>query len=426
MVARGGPMPVFLRTCLVLLAGLACGLAAARPAAATTIEAVRTGNHAEMSRIVLDLSGDAGYRVFTLADPYRVVIDLRGARWDAGRASVPGALDHVKRLRHGRYRDNVARVVLDLAAPARVRRAFLLGPGGDAGHRFVVDLADTSRGAFMEQAGLDNPVADHLDGERASVQVAGADRPDSGNDAPTPGNKPHAPGERPTVVIDAGHGGKDPGAVGDSGVYEKNVTLAAAHTLEKLLTRTGRYDVVLTRDRDVFLTLRGRVEQAREADADLFLSLHADSIPDSPDIRGLHVYTVSDEASSAQAARLARRENRADIVGGVDFSQQSREVNTILMDLTRRETMNLSAEFADYAVSHLSDAGRLLNNSHRSAGFVVLKAPDIPSVLVELGYLSNPHEERLLRKASYRRKLMRALTEAVGQYFTRTQEAGRP
>ena len=220
------------------------------------------------------------------------------------------------------------------------------------------------------------------------------------------------------VMLDPGHGGMDPGAIGVSGTHEKLVTLATALEAAKLLEATGKYRVQLTRSEDVYIPLTERVEQAQSAGADLFMSIHADANPNHR-IRGASVYTLSEQASDAEAAELAARENRSDRVAGVDLSNHEPIVSEILFDLARRQTNNMSLRFAQDIVSELGREVQLMVNTHRSAGFVVLKAPDIPSALVELGCLSNAVEERDLRQTSYQRKLAATLTHSIDDYFTR-------
>jgi len=225
-----------------------------------------------------------------------------------------------------------------------------------------------------------------------------------------------APPTRRTVVLDPGHGGIDPGAIGVTGAYEKEITLSTVELAASLLEATRRYKVVLTRRDDEFIALEDRVARARAARGDLFLSVHADAIPDS-DVRGASVFTLSEHASDAEAAALAQRENRADLIAGIDLSRHTPEVSSILLDLARRQTNNQSIVLARKLVAELGRDVRLLNNSHRSAGFVVLKAPDIPSALVELGCLSNRDEEKLLRLATYQKKLATTILRSVNDYF---------
>jgi N-acetylmuramoyl-L-alanine amidase len=221
---------------------------------------------------------------------------------------------------------------------------------------------------------------------------------------------------RPLIALDPGHGGVDPGTVSSGGTREKDVTLATARELARQLEATGRYVVVLTRTDDRFLRLRQRVEAARTAGADLFLSLHADSI-ENRRVRGASVYTLSEIASDREAAALAAKENSADLIAGLDLSGESAEVRTILIDLAQRETMNQAAVFANLVIPELSSTGGTLRNGHRFAGFAVLKAPDIPSLLIEMGYLSNREDEELLLSPEYRIRLARALVRAIDHYF---------
>ncbi|MBX9633733.1 MAG: N-acetylmuramoyl-L-alanine amidase [Magnetospirillum sp.] len=230
---------------------------------------------------------------------------------------------------------------------------------------------------------------------------------------------------KPVVVIDPGHGGVDPGAIGVSGIYEKYITLAVARELKAQLEKNGRYKVYLTRDRDIFIRLRDRVAIARQLNADLFISLHADSVG-NPQLKGLSVYTLSQTSSDSEAQALADKENKADLIAGIDLSHESADVANILIDLAQRETMNRSAGFAGGVVEEVGREANLLGNTHRFAGFAVLKAPDVPSVLVEMGYLSNEAEERNLRQPEHRLKLAKSLSRAIDRFFVQGQKARRP
>ena len=221
---------------------------------------------------------------------------------------------------------------------------------------------------------------------------------------------------RRIVVLDPGHGGVDPGCIGSSGSYEKEIALATATEVAVLLEASKRYRVQLTRDDDEFISLEDRVARARQAHGDLFLSIHADAIPNSS-VRGASVFTLSERASDAEAAALAQRENKADLIAGIDLSRHAPEVSNILLDLARRQTNNLSITLARKLVGELGRSVPLLTNSHRSAGFAVLKAPDIPSALVEIGCLSNREEERLLNMSGYQRKLAASIARSVNDYF---------
>jgi N-acetylmuramoyl-L-alanine amidase len=225
------------------------------------------------------------------------------------------------------------------------------------------------------------------------------------------------------VVIDAGHGGVDPGALGN-GVMEKNITLAVALALKKELLATGRYRVTLTRETDVYIPLRDRFKIARDNGADLFISLHADSHND-PFMRGASIYTLSETASDSEAADLANQENKSDIIAGVDLSKQSGMVTDILIDLAQRDTINQSNAFATLLVSELKDDTLMLEHSHRSAGFAVLKAPDVPSVLIEMGYISSNKDEQLLTDKQHQLRLAKAIRRAIDDFFS-GQQPTRP
>ncbi|HEX3953324.1 MAG TPA: N-acetylmuramoyl-L-alanine amidase [Stellaceae bacterium] len=221
---------------------------------------------------------------------------------------------------------------------------------------------------------------------------------------------PHA------IALDPGHGGIDPGAISPHGIYEKTITLAMARTLAGDLERTGRYRPILTRSRDTYVPLRARVARARAHRAELFLSLHADALPDR-ELRGLAVYTLSDQASDREAAALAVRENKDDFVAGVHLARQPREISAILIDLARRQTNNASLSLAQTIVDELGRTVPLLERPHRAAGFAVLTAPDVPSALVELGCLSNPEDEKLLPQHLYQQRLAAGLLRAIDDYF---------
>ncbi len=375
------------------------GAALAQPA----VTGVRIGAHPESTRFVLDLSENVRVNVFTLADPYRVVIDMPALDWrvgDGGQGEAGETQGLVERYRFGLFQQGNARLVLDLRKPASVRQAFVLPPQGAHGYRFVLDLEATDRASFMKT--VQTPPAGPAPSAPAAIQSAPRARADS----------------RRTIAIDPGHGGVDPGTISDDGTYEKQVTLGAAIELKRQLERTGRYNVVITRQSDIFIPLGERVEIGRRGKADLFISLHADAIHDKS-IRGGTVYTLSETASDKEAAALARKENKADIIAGVDLGKQSREVTDILIDLMQRETMNYSIEFASLLIPRMERSVRMRTNSHRFAGFRVLKAPDVPSVLVEMGYLSNAQDTRYLKSEQGRREIAAAIAAAVDAYFQR-------
>jgi N-acetylmuramoyl-L-alanine amidase len=247
----------------------------------------------------------------------------------------------------------------------------------------------------------------------AAAAAAGAGLGDWREALAAPKRGPHPPR---VIVLDPGHGGVDPGCIGLSGTYEKEITLQMARELGRALESSGHYRVKLTRDDDEFVPLEERVARARAANAELLLSIHADALPDEK-MRGASVFTLSEQASDREAAALAARENKADLVAGIDLSRHAPEVSNILFDLARRETNNQSIRLARDLVNELGRRVRLLNHSHRSAGFVVLKAPDVPSALVEIGCLSNREEEALLQLETHQHKLAGGLLQSVNDFF---------
>jgi N-acetylmuramoyl-L-alanine amidase len=355
---------------------------------------VRLGVHGDRTRFVLDLTEEPAYRAFVVPSPYRVVVDLPELEWSVPALERAGGL--VSAVRYGLFTPGTSRIVLDLSRPAVFKQVFVIPPRDDKPYRLVVDIEPASADAASAQDVIESAKAL----PRPEPQVFEPKR-DS----------------RLTIVVDPGHGGVDPGAIGASGTYEKNVVLSYGQELKRQLEATGRYRVILTRDRDVFLQLSQRREVARKAGADLFISVHADA-HGSNDLRGASVYTLSETASDAVAADLARRENKSDLIAGVDLESQSDDVSTILLDLTQRETMNLSARFAAMMVDELRRDVDVLRNTHRFAGFVVLKAHDVPSILVELGFLSNHKDERLLKSAAGRKKIAAAIVRGVDKYFS--------
>ncbi|MEO3433787.1 N-acetylmuramoyl-L-alanine amidase [Inquilinus sp. CAU 1745] len=440
-------------------AGTALAQSSASMAAASSVIDMRMGDHGDKTRFVLEMTAPLGFRIFSAESPRRMVVDFPPLDWRAANPSGPG-VGLVSRHRFEGGAAGPGRIVLELSGPARVRDAFFLPPNGDTPYRFVLDLEPVAAEAFAGQVYTPAGAADGpaivaspaLPGPApfppapvpsiGEVQVVStsavlaAPPPPVEVLTPLPPVAPAVvpasaavnvpvfplPGRRPerapirVIAIDAGHGGLDPGAIGVSGIFEKTITMSVARMLQDELERTGRYRVVMTRDSDVYLKLRHRVSIAREQGADLFISLHADSIGD-PSVRGASVYTLSDVASDEEAEMLAARENRADALAGVQLDPEDDVMASILIDLAQRVTQNESHVFAEILVAELADRTLLLNNSHRRAGFAVLTAPDVPSVLIEMGYLSNPSDEGQLRSEDHRRDLARGIAAAIDQYF---------
>ncbi len=402
---------------LAMLAALAMMPGAWNSAGATKLRAtdMRIGVHTDRTRFVLDLSERVDFKIIRLGNPYRLVIDLPELEWRLQDRPRPKSVGLIKGLRYGRFSRDISRVVLDVSGPVAVRKAFLLPPAGDKRYRLVLDLIQTDARQFI--AGLTRPPAPPPSGKagRPPIRLV------------PPGRKPRQPGAKPAlkvIAIDPGHGGVDPGASGSRGVLEKTITLAVARAIRKKLEANGGYKVILTRNSDIFVRLRDRIAIARQAGAQLFLSLHADAIR-RRGVRGLSVYTLSEKASDKEAGDLAKKENKADLIAGIDLSTKSSEVTNILIDLAQRETMNQSVLFAGNLVSELRAVTKLLRNSHRFAGFAVLKAPDVPSVLVEMGFLSNPKDSKALRQRHFHARLAGAIERAVNGYFSRIEQARR-
>ncbi|PKQ01325.1 MAG: N-acetylmuramoyl-L-alanine amidase [Alphaproteobacteria bacterium HGW-Alphaproteobacteria-12] len=367
------------------------------------VTSIRIGDHGEQTRFVMEFSGDvpADYRVFTLSDPFRVVIDVKNVPFRLVEEPADKHKGFVSGYRYGRFEADTYRVVLDAMQPVEISRDFVLDPQAGFGRRIVLDLAATDLANFNEKAGAPASAGPAASAAIAAVPVSPpAERLD----------------RRRVVVIDAGHGGVDPGTHGRSGVQEKAVVLAFAKQLAGELRASGRYDVHLTRDSDIFIPLRERVAIARRHKADLFISIHADAIQKA-NVRGMSIYTLSENASDAEAAALARKENQSDLIAGLDLQGESPEVTGILIDLAQRETKNYSSRFAKTVVDHASQKTATLDPAHRFAGFVVLKAPDVPSVLIELGFLTNPDDEKQLTSPAWRATMAKTLSRSVDRYF---------
>jgi N-acetylmuramoyl-L-alanine amidase len=374
--------------------------ATAQPVATNT----RLGEHAEHTRFVLDLSETVDYRVFTLNKPYRIVLELPEIDWRLpAKAGTRGA-GLVKTYRYGIFGHKRSRVVLDLAGPARIGTHFVMPPEDGRPARLVLDLVPATEDEFNEGAGW--PTA------------AAAAPSEPAADAPSESKPINNRDGRFVIVLDAGHGGVDPGASSASGTHEKDIVLEMTKAVRAELQKRARYEVVVTRDDDTFLTLKDRVRAARAAKADLFISIHADSM-DSDVTRGASIYTLSEKASDKEAEELAKSENAADVISGVDLSGENDEVTNILIDLAQRETKNRSVTFAQMTLPQLASHTALLPEPHRFAGFRVLKAPDVPSVLIELGFLSNSTEVERLTSAKWRKGMARALGRAVDAYYER-------
>jgi N-acetylmuramoyl-L-alanine amidase len=405
----------------VLLTGLAAGAteraAVVRPAMLVPPDAfpvatdARLGGDASRTRMVVDLSRPIDITAFTLADPYRVIVDLPQVTFQLGARIGENGRGLIKAFRFGLVMQGGSRIVIDATGPVRVDKAFVLEAIDGQPARLVVDLVSIDRASFMRNLAL----------EASARRTPEARKPDQ------PQPKKPSNDSRPLIVIDPGHGGPDTGTIAASGEMEKAIVLEFAQALSDKLEKGGKYRVLMTRTDDRFIALGERVRMARGQGAALFVSIHADALAarSENDVRGATVYTVSDTASDVEAARLAEAENKADAIAGVDLSSEPEEVADILIDLTQRETKNFSHHFARSVVGELKSSAKLHKHPLKSAGFKVLKAPDVPSVLIELGYMSNKDDLKLMTSETWRGKATTAITQAVNTFFA-TRVAGSP
>jgi N-acetylmuramoyl-L-alanine amidase len=373
------------------------------------ISEVRVAGDDNQTRMVVDLSQKIEIRAFTLANPYRVVIDLPQVTFQLPPRTGEAGRGLIKAFRFGLVMQGGSRMVIDLARPARVEKAFVIDAANDQPARLVLDLAQTDREAFLRTIALENRATE--------MRVPELRKGDPHLEA-----KPGDP--RPLVVIDPGHGGIDNGTRAPSGEMEKTIVLEFCLMLRDKLEKTGKYRVVMTRTDDTFIALGDRVQLARSRQASLFISIHADALRRvEGDAQGATVYTLSERPSDARAAQLAEAENQADAIAGLDLSSEPKDVAGILIDLARRETKTFSLQFAQGVITELKAATRLHQHPLKSAAFVVLKAPDVPSVLVELGYVTNKADLKSLISTEWRERTGNAIVQAVQTFFT-TRLAG--
>lgn len=355
-------------------------LAASKKALTGVRVAQSTSEH---TRVVFDLSGQVEHDLFTLENPSRVVLDLKGVRKSAALVTDNQQTELLKGIRSA-VRDNKdLRIVLDLKHQVRPR-SFMLQPDSKSGHRLVIDMHATQL-------------------------------------SPTPiitsQQKRHQKKKQITIAIDPGHGGKDPGAVGKKGTKEKDVTLSVAKKLKRIINSTPGFKAVLTREADRFVVLRKRVEKARKHQADLFISLHADAFK-SPRVEGASVYALSLNGASSEAARwIAKKENASDLIGGISLDDKDDLIASVLLDLSQTATIQDSLELGSDVLKNLGKVGKLNKNQVQQAGFAVLKAPDVPSILIETAFISNPKEERRLRSSKHQHKLAKAIFSGIKSHM---------
>jgi N-acetylmuramoyl-L-alanine amidase len=410
------------------------------PAQAETLDIrdVRFGVQSDKTRLVLDLSKPSNFRAFVLGDPVRLVIDLPEFTWSLG-AVTNARKAGITAVRHGTLNTGTSRIVFDVGQTVSIQNAFVLLANDSKPDRLVIDFSKVNAQTFTQNKNivfgnlehsqvLDNrplqnqgaPPPPQPDSRTTSLQV----RP-----VPLPQDKPEPlmdkPLKKPLIIIDPGHGGIDPGAIATNGLQEKDIVLSLAKALKKELEQSGQYRVLMTREKDVFIKLADRVKFAREAEGDLFISVHADSVG-NPDVRGASLYTLSEKASDAQTEKLAARENKADLIAGIDLSVEDQDVANILVDLAMRDTMNQSKFLAGKLVKTLPSNGlNLLERPHRSAGFAVLKAPDIPSILIEAGFMSNNTEAKRLNTPEHRSRFAKSLHRGIDAYFEQVRKNQR-
>jgi N-acetylmuramoyl-L-alanine amidase len=383
---------------------------AAAPSSMPVATDVRLGGDDRSLRFVMDLSQKIDLAVFTLADPYRVVVDLPELIFKLPARIGDRGRGLVKAFRYGLVMRGGSRIVLDTTGPVRIDKAFVIAAADGQPARLVLDLSATDRASYLHNIALTNR-EQHAAARRSEIVPKAVPNGD----------------QRPLIVLDPGHGGIDDGARAPSGEQEKAVVLAFGQALREKLERTGKYRVAMTRSDDTFIPLGERVRFARAHNASLFISLHADFVPRREgQAEGASVYTLSERASDAEAARLAEQENKSDVIAGVDLSSEPTGVANILIDLAQRETKAFSIQFARTLVGDLKATTRLHLHPLKSAGFVVLKAPDIPSVLVELGYISTKDDLVNLTSPAWRSRTADSLVQAVDTFFApRLAGAGR-
>ncbi len=404
------------RAGIVVLVAIGAGLApgagtsapvTSRPGETLPIASdVRLGGDESQTRFVVDLSRKIDLSAFTLADPYRIVIDLPQVTFNLPAKAGETGRGLVKAFRFGLVMAGGSRIVLDIKKPVRIDKAFVLEPADGQPARLVIDLSATDRDSFLRTIAIE-PSPARKSPPRPAEAAASSD-------------------PRPLVVIDPGHGGIDTGTKAPSGENEKSIVLDFATTLRDRIEKTGKYRVAMTRNDDTFVPLPERVRFARAVKAALFVSIHADYLPRNEGAaQGATVYTLSENASDSEAARLAEAENRADVIAGVDLSAEPSDVADILIDLAQRETKTFSMQFAHTLVGELKTAARMHKHPLKSASFMVLRAPDVPSVLVELGYVSTKEDLKELMSAEWRSRTADAVVRAVDAFLAPRLAAGK-
>jgi N-acetylmuramoyl-L-alanine amidase len=375
---------------------------------------VRLAGDGKQTRFILDLSQPITFHAFPLADPYRVIVDIPQVSFQLPPGVGSAGRGLVKAFRYGLVMPGGSRIVFDLTGPAKIANAYMLEAANGQPPRLVLELEEVDRTTFVQSLSADNrpelrPAI--TEGKEAAVPpVAKVET------APKPATTPDL---RPVLVIDPGHGGPDNGTQSGSEM-EKNLVLGFALALRDRIEKSGKYRVVMTRTDDTFIPLDDRVRIARNQSAALFVSIHADALPRREgDAQGATIYTLSDRASDAEAERLAEAENKADAIGGMNLTEEPTEVADILIDLAQRETRTFSNRFARMLMSEMKTTTRMHKHPLKSAGFRVLKAPDVPSVLVELGYVSNKDDLENLLSENWRSRTVGSVAHAIDLFYAK-------
>jgi len=379
----------------------------------------RLAGDAKQTRFVLDLDKPIQFRAFALADPYRVVLDLPQVSFKLGAGTGVAGRGLVKAFRYGLVMPGGSRIVFDLTGPAKIAKSYVLEAANGQPPRLVLEFEEVDRTAFVQLLAPENrpELRPAIADANAGAANAGVVRPDAS--IVTASTQP--PDKRPVIVIDPGHGGVDNGTqAGGGDIMEKNLVLGFGLALRDKIEKSGKYRVVMTRTDDTFIPLNERVKIARNESASLFVSIHADALPRGEgDAQGATIYTLADKASDAEAERLADAENKSDAIGGVNLTDEPTEVADILIDLVQRETRTFSNRFARTLMGEMKNTVRMHKHPLKSAGFRVLKAPDVPSVLVELGYVSNKGDLEHLVSEDWRNKTVGSMAQAIDAFFAK-------
>lgn len=410
-------------------------------AADTAVSSTRVWPAPDYTRVTIESQQPIRHKLFNLDNPDRLVLDLEDVALNAALTDIAGKISaedpYVKGVRAGRFKPGTIRLVFDLKAKVKPE-AFALAPIAGYGHRLVLDIYPLTPPdpllAFLKRRETGQPdtaVAPVPAPPPALTPAPETPAPETGPPQATakgetpPAQKPAARVTRPaserliTIAIDAGHGGEDPGARGRSGTLEKNITLSIAHKLKERIENEPNMRAVLTRDGDFFIPLHMRVEKARRVRADLFVSIHADAFV-KPSANGSSVFALSERGATSAAARwLAKQENDADLIGGVNLGIKDPYLKQTLLDLSQTASINDSLKLGKAVLQEMGGINRLHKNYVEQAGFAVLKAPDIPSILIETAFISNPDEERKLRDPSYQNKMADAIFAGIKRYFSK-------